>query len=72
MKKLFLMAALGFFLSGCGSLSQSEFCKHDTLYKNWDHLKYSWGGYKECKSSDSEKSQDQGWWGIEPQECKAK
>ncbi len=72
MKKFLLLAAFGFLLSGCSSLSESEFWKHDSLYKNWDHLKYSWGSYKKCAPEDAKKGQEQDWWGMEPSECKVK
>jgi hypothetical protein len=35
------------------------------MYKNWDHLKYSWTGYKNPTAETGEKSAGQGWWGIE-------
>lgn len=72
MKKLLILAAFGFFLSGCANMTESEFWKHDSLYKNWDHLKYSWGGHKNCDPEDAKKGQDQGWWGMEPKECEVK
>jgi hypothetical protein len=64
MRKLFCLVVLVVFLGGCSGIEQSNFWRHDTMYKNSDHLKYSWCGYKDCKSSDSKKSKDQGWWGI--------
>ena len=65
MKKLCLLAFIGLFLSGCGAAAQeSEFWKHDSLYKNWDHMKYSLGGYKTPTPDTLKKSQEQGWWGI--------
>lgn len=65
MKKVIGLVVLGLFLGGCSyGIEQSNFWKHDTMYKNYDHLKYSWIDYKDCKSSDLQKSQDQGWWGI--------
>ncbi len=72
MKKLLILAAFGFFFSGCAGMTESEFWKHDSMYKNWDHLKYSWGGHRKCAPEDAKKGQEQGWWGIEPQACKVK
>jgi len=66
MKRLLLLLLLGFFLSGCGAAArESEFWKHDSVYKNWDHLKYSWWGYENPTKETGKKSLDQGWWGIE-------
>jgi hypothetical protein len=65
MKKLLcLMAFIALFLAGCGTpAQQSEFWKHDTQYKNWDHLKFSWYGYEKPTSETGQKSQAQEWWG---------
>ena len=65
MKKLLcLMAFLGLFLAGCGTAEErAEFWKHDTMYKNWDHMKFSWSGYLNPTQKTGEESQDQGWWG---------
>jgi hypothetical protein len=65
MKKLILITLTALFLSGCGTAAQrSEFFEHKTMYKNWDHLKYSWSGYKNTTPEAAEKSQAQDWWGI--------
>ena len=65
MKKLFLVVFIGLFLSGCGSAAQrSEFWKHDTMYRNWDHMKYSLWGYKTPTQDTANKSEEQEWWGI--------
>ena len=64
MKKLFLVLIAGFFLSSCGTAAQqSEFWKHDTIYKNWDHLKFSWFGYKNPTKETGKTSQAEKWWG---------
>lgn len=66
MKKLCLLAFLAFFIIGCGqSAVRSEFYEHDTVYKNWDHMKYSWFGHRNPTPEDGIKSVEQGWWGIE-------
>ena len=65
MKKLFLLLIAGFFLAGCGTAAErSEFWKHDTMYKNYDHMFYSWFGYKKPTAETGKMSQDQGWWGM--------
>ncbi len=64
MKKLFMLGLIGLFLSGCGTAAQrSEFWKHDTMYKNWDHLKYSIDGYKKTTPEAVKKTKVQDWWG---------
>ena len=66
MKRLCLLLLLGLFLVGCGSMGrQSEFWQHDSVYKNWDHMKFSLFGYKSPTAEVAKKSQEQGWWGIE-------
>lgn len=59
MKKLIFLMLVGLFLAGCSS----EFYKHDSLYKTWDHAKFSWTGYKNPTPQDAKLSQQQGWWG---------
>ena len=66
MKRLIILALLGFFIVGCGqSAVRSEFWQRDTMYKNWDHMTYSWFGYRNTSADDATKSADQGWWGID-------
>ncbi|MCP4689510.1 MAG: hypothetical protein GY859_15760 [Desulfobacterales bacterium] len=65
--RLFVSAVvLLVFVVGCGAAAkESEFWENDTMYKNMDHLKYSWFGFKETSSKDVEKTKDQAWWGKE-------
>ncbi|MFO7985766.1 MAG: hypothetical protein R6U38_07860 [Desulfatiglandaceae bacterium] len=71
MKKSFLMVIAGLFLCGCGSAAkESGFWEHSTMYKNWDHLGYSWFGYKNPTPKTGKESQEQGWWGIPVEEKK--
>ncbi len=66
MKKFFLVLIISmFFLSCGGTAKQSEFWDHDTMYRNNDHLLFSWSGYKNPTPETLNKSQEQGWWGIE-------
>jgi hypothetical protein len=66
MKKILAVLMLSAFLFGCGAAAtQSDFWKHDSLYKNWDHTKFSLSGYQSPTGGDAKKSMEQGWWGIE-------
>ncbi len=69
MYRLFLLLIAGCFISGCGTGAQlSEFYEHDTLYKNYDHMKYSWCGYKNPTDDSYQKSGNEKWWGIPVEE----
>ncbi len=60
MKKLLLLVVLGLFLFGCGAEMQ-----RGASWKNWDHFKYSWSGYKNPTVETGKMSDEQGWWGKE-------
>ncbi len=65
MRRLILLVFIGMFLAGCaGTAKEAEYCAHSTMYKNWDHLKFSWWGYKEPSEETYRKTEEQGWWGI--------
>ena len=61
MKKVMLLGLIlaGLLVVGCSS----EFYEHDTLYKNWDHWKFSWWEYNSPTAEHARKSNEQGWWG---------
>ncbi len=66
MKKGLLLIIAVVMLAGCShSVANSEFLQHDTFYKNWDHMKFSWFGYRNPTDEDTQKAIEQGWWGIE-------
>ena len=66
MRKLLVLLALTASAAGCGGpASQSGVWQHDTLYKNVDHMRYSWGGYKDATIEEEKQSIDEGWWGKE-------
>ena len=66
MKKSVVFLLIAIFLAGCsGTFKQSEFMDHDKMYKNWDHMKFSWFGYRNPTAADQQKSIDQKWWGFE-------
>ena len=64
MKKLFLLLTVVMVLSGCGTAArESEFFDHPFLYKNCEHLKFSWWGYQHPSEETYRKTVEQGWWG---------
>ncbi len=66
MKKWIIIASLAFFLVGCGHAAiESELYQHDSLFKNWDHTKFSLWGYRNPTPETMKNSGEQGWWGIE-------
>ena len=65
MRKWFLVLMAVLFLAGCGaSAKQSGLYEHSSLYKDWDHMKFSLFGYKSVTADDAKKSKEQGWWGV--------
>jgi hypothetical protein len=42
-----------------------EFYKHDSVFKDWDHIKFSWWGYDNPTAEVAQKSNERGWWGEE-------
>ena len=66
MKKMLALLVAGACLAGCGTAAKkSELWQHDTVYKNWDHMMFSWGGHQEVSQEEAKKSVEQGWWGKE-------
>ena len=66
MKKIILLVIMGLFLASCSQTFQrSEFLEHDSMYKNWDHLKFSWTGWQSPTMEDVKNSSGQSWWGEE-------
>ena len=56
MKKAIVLVMFALFLASCsGTLKQSEFLEHDTMYKNMDHLKFSWFGYRNATEEDRQR-----------------
>jgi hypothetical protein len=43
----------------------SDFYNHDSVFKDWDHVKFSWWGYRTPNAQAAQMSQDRGWWGEE-------
>jgi len=66
MKKTLMLVVLSVFAAGCGGpATQTGVWQHDTLYRDWDHLRFSWGGHKDVSSEELKKSTEEGWWGKE-------
>ena len=68
MKSIIVLAimAISLFIMGCGqSAVRSEFWQHDSVYRNWDHMTYSWFGHNNPTAEHHQKSNEQNWWGIE-------
>ena len=66
MKRIVFLLLVAFFLMGCGTAAErSQFYDNDSHYKNWDHLVFSWTGYRNASEKDADKSEKQAWWGEE-------
>jgi hypothetical protein len=59
MKKIIVLLFIVFLLAACSD----EFYKHDAVYKDLDHIAFSWWGYKNPTAEDAKLSQERGWWG---------
>lgn len=71
MRKVIVIAILCMFLYGCGQAArESGFYNHDTMYKDVDHLWFSWVGYENITAKDVKESKVDNWWGI-PEEARA-
>ncbi len=47
MKIILLIIMIYAFLVGCGAAAkESGFCEHRAMYAGWDHLSFSWYGYR--------------------------
>ena len=66
MKKwIFVLVALGFIMGCSQGAVQSQWYQHDSMYVNWDHMKFSLFGYRNPTAEDLKMSKEQGWWGAE-------
>ena len=61
MRKLVFLIILALLIAGCSD----AFLSHDTTFKDWDHVKFSWGGYKNPTAAHAQMSNERGWWGEE-------
>jgi hypothetical protein len=64
-KKLLLVGMI-FLLCGCCSaaIKESELFEHDSVYKDFGHLWFSWHGYKNIDENDVLQTKNEQWWGI--------
>lgn len=66
MKKWIVLILMALFLASCGHYAgESEYLQHKSMYKNWDHMKFSWFGHRNPTAEESAKAVDQQWWGYE-------
>ena len=66
MKKLLFVFLTALFLFGCaGTVKQSGYLQHSSHYKNLEHLKFSWWGYKNPTENTYKESAEQDWWGLD-------
>jgi hypothetical protein len=65
MKRFIAVMMTVLFLSGCGAAArESGFYEHSTMYRNYEHLKFSMCGYKKVDPQEVRQSKEQDWWGI--------
>jgi hypothetical protein len=64
MKKAFTVMMMVLFLAGCGAAArESGFYEHNTMYRDWDHMKFSISGYKAPDPKAAQESKAKDWWG---------
>ena len=65
MKRILLVTVMCVFLLGCGAAArESGFYEHKSIYAGWDHLWFSWQGYRTCSEQYVKESKKDAWWGI--------
>ena len=64
MKKMLALLLVSACVAGCGTAAKkSELWEHESIYRNWDHMRFSWGGHDDVSREEVKKSAEQGWWG---------
>lgn len=64
MKRLLAVTLIVLFLFGCGAAArESGFYDHNTMYRDWDHAKFSMWGYKAVDKKEAQQSKVEDWWG---------
>ena len=66
MKRIIVVLLGVLFLAGCGAAArESGYYEHDSMYRNFSHLKFSIHDFKEVITpKEVEKTKKQDWWGI--------
>ncbi len=64
MKKLVVVLMGVLFLAGCAGARESGFYDHNTMYRDWEHFKFSAWGYKQVQPKEAALSKEEDWWGI--------
>ncbi len=65
MRRFFWVLLAVLFLAGCGAAArESGYYDHNTLFKSWEHMKFSLCGYKQVGPNEAQKSKEEGWWGV--------
>jgi hypothetical protein len=66
MKKLIVFGIIMALLTmGCGHMAkESEFYDHNSMYKDFDHMKFSMWGHKNPSVEVAQVSTSEDWWGI--------
>jgi len=54
---IYFLTILTKLVAGCSS----GFYRHDSVFKDWDQVKFSWWGYKNPTAEDAKKSAQEGW-----------
>ena len=62
MRKIIIIVVL-LLAVGCTGIHESDFLKHDSMYKNWDHAVFSILGSNDLATTH-EQSVNENWWGI--------
>ena len=70
MKKLLAVMLMVLFLAGCGAAAkESGYYEHNSMYRDWEHMKFSLWGYKAPDPKAAELTKEESWWGttvVEP------
>ncbi len=62
MRKIIMIVVL-LLVVGCAGIRDSDFLKHDTMYKNWSHAVFSILGSDDLATTHDQ-SVAEDWWGI--------
>ncbi len=64
MKKMIVVLMGVFFLAGCGAAArESGFYEHNSMYRDWAHMKFSIWGYDKVSPKEATLSKEEDWWG---------